>query len=187
MRGEKRKRDRTKHLTFSGITTIRDIHSVGSVWLFISASSEHCRGVVDTCVLSDNWSEGRGGTAWPTRRQRRWQRQWQRQRHGYIILSTVLWPWQCRQKQQNWEHINRTIGRIRYYTVLDRNWFHVCHKWTQHQMWKYLIKESFGKDFERDWSELCSVGAVVAILRSQCTIALHCNALWEQYIALCNV
>ena len=29
MRGEKRKRDRTKHLTFSGITTIRDIHSVG--------------------------------------------------------------------------------------------------------------------------------------------------------------
>ena len=89
-KGEKGKRDRTKHLTFSGITTIRDIHSVGSVWLFISASSEHCRGVVDTCVLSDNWSEGRGDTAWPTRRQRRWQRQRQRQRHRYITLTTVF-------------------------------------------------------------------------------------------------
>ena len=27
-------------------------------WLLISASSEHCRAVVDTCNLSDNWSEG---------------------------------------------------------------------------------------------------------------------------------
>ena len=41
-------------------------------------------------------------------------------------------------------------------------------------MRKCLIQESFGKDFERDWSELCSVGAVVAILKSQCTIAVHC-------------
>ena len=84
-KGEKIQRARTKDLTFSDITTITNSGWV-SVWLLISASSEHCRGVEDTCVLSDNWSEGRGDTAWPTRRQRRWQRQ----RHGYIILSTVF-------------------------------------------------------------------------------------------------
>ena len=38
--------------------------------VLISASSEHCRAVVDTWVLSNNWSEGWGDIVWPTRRQR---------------------------------------------------------------------------------------------------------------------
>ena len=38
--------------------------------VLISASSEDCRAVVNTWVLSDNWSEGWGGMVWPTRRQR---------------------------------------------------------------------------------------------------------------------
>ena len=39
-------------------------------WLLISACSELCRAIVDTCDLSDNWSEARGDRASSTRRRR---------------------------------------------------------------------------------------------------------------------
>ena len=63
-------------------------------WLLISESSEHCRPVVDTCDLSDNWSEWWGELTRPTSRQRQRQRQ-RKCNIQSLLCNTVFvlfWP-----------------------------------------------------------------------------------------------
>ena len=64
---EKEKREKGTEQNTSHFQALRQLETFTQwvseyVTLYFS-ESEHCRGVVDTCVLSDNWSEGRGDTA----------------------------------------------------------------------------------------------------------------------------
>ena len=109
-----------------------------TVWLsegfLISASSEQYKAAVGTCVISNNWSEGFGHMALPTRRQRQSQRQWHWERFtDFNSIDTVDYPWQI-EKPESW-HWGLETGSQRVtwkaFAILAMFW--KCIEWNQNE------------------------------------------------------